>query len=98
MMPGTAVRDAADTAALRVENRWTAVAARTLSGAAQLRVTAAYAVALVGVSLTLTVLGPHARDVVVSRMSTNLHNLRHGHMGTLVGSAFVDGSGHVCVW
>ncbi|HSS23025.1 MAG TPA: hypothetical protein VLL82_01120, partial [Mycobacterium sp.] len=97
-MPGTAVRDAADTAALRVENRWTAVAARTLSGAAQLRATAAYAVVLVGVSLTLTVLGPHARDVVVSRMSTNLHNLRHGHMGTLVGSAFVDGSGHVCVW
>jgi hypothetical protein len=97
-MPDNAVRDTADNVALRVGNRLTAVAARTLAGAAQLRVTAAYAVVLVGVSFTLTVLGPHARDVVVSRMSTNLHNLRHGHMGTLVGSAFVDDSGDVGVW
>jgi len=67
-------------------------------GAAQLRVTAAYAVVLVGVSLTLKLLGPHARDTVVSHMSTNLHNLRHGHMGTLVGSAFVDDSGAIYVW
>jgi rhomboid family protein len=98
MISGTVVRDSAETRALRVGSRWTAVASRTLSGAAQLRVTAAYAVVLVGVSLTLTLLGPHARDVVVSRMSTNLHNLRHGHMGTLVGSAFVDNGGYVCVW
>jgi hypothetical protein len=69
-----------------------------VSGAAQLRVTAAYAVVLIGVSLTLTMLGPRARDAAVSRMSTNVHNLRHGHMGTLVGSAFVDDSDAIYVW
>ncbi len=83
---------------LRVENRWTAVAARALSGAASLRVTTAYAVALVAVSVTLTTLGPHAHDVVVSRMSTNLHNLARGRLSTLVGSAFVDDGGDVYAW
>ena len=78
-------------------NRLTAVATRTLAGAARLRVTTAYTIMLVGVSFTLTALGPHARHVAVSRMSTNLHNLSHGRMSTLVGSAFVDG-GNVWVW
>jgi hypothetical protein len=82
----------------RVENRWTAMAARALSGAASLRVTTAYAVALVAVSATLTALGPHARDVVVSRMSTNLHNLARGHLSTLAGSAFVDDGADVYAW
>lgn len=63
-----------------------------------MRVTAVYTAVLVGVSLTLTVLGPHARHVVVSHMSTNLHNLRHGHLGTLVGSAFVDEGDGVFYW
>ncbi|MEB3982828.1 hypothetical protein OQ968_16330 [Mycobacterium sp. 663a-19] len=76
--------------------RWSL--ARTAAGAARLRVTVAYAALLIGVSLTLTMLGPHARAAAVSRMSTNLHNLRHGHMGTLVGSAFVDDSGAVYAW
>jgi hypothetical protein len=74
------------------------MAARTLSSAASLRVTAAYAVALVTVSVTLTALGPHARDVVVSRMSTNLHNLAHGRLSTLVGSAFVEDGTDVYAW
>ncbi|MGB8388492.1 rhomboid-like protein [Mycobacterium sp.] len=69
-----------------------------LSGAAAVRITASYAVALVAVSLTLTALGPHARGIVVSDMSTNLHNLRHGHLGTLVGSAFVNDSDEVYIW
>jgi hypothetical protein len=43
-------------------------------------------------------LGPRARNAAVSRMSTNVHNLRHGHMGTLVGSAFVDDSDAIYVW
>jgi hypothetical protein len=98
MLSGTAVSDSADTRALRVGNRWRATIARTVFGASRLRVTATYAVVLIGVSLTLTVLGPRARDAAVSRMSTNLHNLRHGHMGTLVGSAFVDDSGAIYVW
>jgi hypothetical protein len=79
-------------------DRWTAVAARTLSGAASVRITAAYAVVLVAVSLWLTALGQHARVVVVSRMSTNLHNLSHGRLSTLVGSAFVDDGGEVYAW
>jgi hypothetical protein len=78
--------------------RWTAAAARTLSGVAALRVTMAYALALVAVSAALTALGPHTRDAVVSRMSTNLHNLAHGRVSTLVGSAFVEDGGDVFVW
>ncbi|MCV7352894.1 hypothetical protein H7K15_22470 [Mycobacterium parmense] len=72
--------------------------ARTWSHAVSVRVTAVYAVALLAVSLTLTRLGPHARELVVSQMSTNLHNLAHGHLGTLVGSAFVDGGDHIFYW
>jgi hypothetical protein len=103
IMPGMAVRRGGDdelvvTARHRDENPWTALAARTLSGAASLRVTAAYAVALVTVSVTLTALGPRARDAVVSQMSTNVHNLVHGHLGALVGSAFVCESGDVGSW
>jgi hypothetical protein len=74
------------------------VAARTLSRAASVRITAAYAVVLVAVSLWLTALGQHTRDAVVSRMSTNLHNLAHGRLSTLVGSAFVDDGGNIFVW
>jgi Rhomboid-like protein len=83
---------------LRAENRWTATATRALSVVASLRVTIVYAVALVAVSATLTALGPHTRDVVVSRMSTNLHNLARGHLSTLVGSAFVEDGGEVYAW
>ena len=90
MVSSITIRDHAD--------RWTATATRTLSGAASLRVTTAYAVALVTVSVTLTALGPHARDVVVSRMSTNLHNLARGRLSTLVGSAFVEDGGEVYAW
>jgi hypothetical protein len=73
---------------------WAAVVARMLS----VRVTAAYAAVLVAVSLGLTALGPHAREAVVSRMSTNLHNLGRGRLSTLIGSAFVDDGGEVYVW
>lgn len=79
-------------------NRWSDAAARTWSGAASLPVTVAYAIMLFAVSLTLTKLGPHTRDVVVSQMSTNLHNLAHGHLVTLVGSAFIDGGDHALIW
>ena len=108
----TAVRDWADTAVttwlsrsatpalpdhtvLRAEKRWTA---RAVSAMVSLRVTIVYAVALIAVSTTLTALGPHARDVVVSRMSTNLHNLARGHVSTLIGSAFVDDGDAMYAW
>jgi Rhomboid-like protein len=89
-MSGMAVRDNTGS--------WAAVAARALSGAASVRITAAYAVVLLAVSLRLTALGPHAREAVVSRMSTNLHNLARGRLSTLVGSAFVDDGGNVFAW
>jgi hypothetical protein len=87
-MPAIAVRDNSQ--------GWAEVAARTLSAAASVRITAAYAVVLVGVSAMLNALGPHAREVAVSRMSTNLHNLAHGRITTLIGSAFVDDGGEIC--
>jgi hypothetical protein len=71
---------------------------RTLSSATSLRVTAAYAAALLAVFLVLTAIGARARDTVVSAMSTNLHNLAHGHLGTLIGSAFVSDGGEIYVW
>ncbi len=74
------------------------VVARALSGAASMRVTAAYAVMLLAVSVTLTAMGPHARAAAVSQMSTNLHNLARGHLGTLVGSAFVNESEDIYFW
>ena len=89
-MAAIAVRDNTD--------GWAAVARRTLSAAASVRITAAYAVVLAAVSLMLTALGPDAREVAVSRMSTNLHNLAHGRLSTLVGSAFVDDGGDVYLW
>lgn len=64
----------------------------------RLRVTAAYTVLLLAVSVTLTALGARTRATVVSEMSTNLHNLAHGHLGTLVGSAFVSDGGDVYLW
>src|ERR1700722_17891083 len=97
----TALRDWAGTTVypvLRAERRWTATPLRALSVVGSLRVTIAYAVALVAVSTTLTALGPHARDVAISRMSTNLHNLAHGRLSTLVGSAFVEDAGEVYTW
>jgi hypothetical protein len=77
---------------------WPAAAARTLSAAAALRVTLAYATALAAISVTLTTLGPHVRATAISELSTNLHNLAHGHIATLVGSAFVEGGDDFYAW
>jgi hypothetical protein len=71
---------------------------RLLASATSLRVTLGYAVTLLAVSLTLTTLGARARDAVVSDMSTNLRNLAHGRLGTLIGSAFVSDGGEIYVW
>ena len=97
--PPIATRNAHEggTTVLR-ENRWTTVRSRVLFLAAWLPATIVYAVMLVGVSFLLTALGPHTHDVAVSEMSTNLHNLAHGHVVTLVGSAFISDSGHVLFW
>jgi hypothetical protein len=82
----------------RAENRWTTMSSRVLSVAVWLPATLVYAVMLLGVSLLLNALGTHAHDVAVREMSTNLHNLAHGHVVTLVGSAFVSDGGQVLLW
>ncbi len=35
---------------------------------------------------------------MIQHASTNLHNLSHGHVGTLLGSAFVVDAGPVVSW
>ena len=65
---------------------------------ARIRVTVAYAVILTAVTTWLTMLGPRAQDRVISHASTNLHNLSHGHVGTLFVSAFVIDAGPIYVW
>lgn len=69
------------------------MSSRVFSSLASVRVTVAYATALFVVASTLMVLGPRAQDRVVGELSTNLYNLRHGHLGTLLGSAFVTAEG-----
>jgi hypothetical protein len=77
---------------------WTRAPLRAVPGAASVRVTATYAVILLVIYLILAALGPHAHQVAVSRMSTNVHNLGRGHLGTLIGSAFVDDGGDLYLW
>ena len=67
---------------------------RFLSGLVRVRVTVSYAAVLFGVASLLLLLGPHAQAQAVSMLSTNLHNLGQGHLGTLVGSAFVTAEGY----
>jgi hypothetical protein len=69
-----------------------------LSGLARVRVTVAYAVILSCVTFTLSALGPTAADRVIRHASTNLHNLSHGRIATLFGSAFVVDAGAAYVW
>ncbi|OBA71881.1 hypothetical protein A5641_09800 [Mycobacterium sp. 1554424.7] len=65
---------------------------------ARVRFTVGYVAALLAISCALLALGPHAHDVLVQRASTNLHNLAHGHVGTLLGSALVVDAGPLYFW
>lgn len=69
-----------------------------LRALARIRVTVAYAVILTGVTTVLVALGPRVQNRVISHASTNLHNLSHGHLGTLFVSAFVIDAGPIYVW
>ena len=71
---------------------------RLLARLALIRVTVAYAVIVTCVTIGLCALGPLVRDRVISHVSTNLHNLSHGHIGTLLDSAFVVDAGPMYVW
>ncbi|MGB8386637.1 rhomboid-like protein [Mycobacterium sp.] len=65
---------------------------------ARVQFTLAYAAVLLAISCAILVLGPHAHDVIVQRASTNLHNLAHGRVGTLLGSALVVDAGPLYFW
>jgi hypothetical protein len=69
-----------------------------LSRLVRVRVTLGYTAALLAVAGALLALGPHVRDRVILHTSTNLHNLGHGRLGTLIGSAFVTDRGPIYVW
>ncbi|MGE2817585.1 rhomboid-like protein [Mycobacterium heidelbergense] len=65
---------------------------------ARVRFTIGYVAILLAISCAILALGPHAHDVLVQRASTNLHNLAHGHVGTLLGSALVVDAGPLYFW
>jgi hypothetical protein len=71
---------------------------RLLARLARVRVTVAYAVIVTCVTMALYALGPQVQDRVIRHVSTNLHNLSHGHIGTLLGSAFVIDAGPIYMW
>ncbi|WP_241011037.1 rhomboid-like protein [Mycobacterium camsae] len=64
----------------------------------RVRFTVAYVAALFAVSVTMLMLSPQAHDRVIRHASTNLHNLSHGRLGTLIGSAFVVEAGPLWFW
>lgn len=69
-----------------------------VSAVGRIRVTAVFCAALTVVALILVRLGPQTQDAVIRRASTNLHNLHHGHVGTLIGSAFVNDPTLMYIW
>jgi hypothetical protein len=69
-----------------------------LSRLGRVRITLGYAFALMTVSAVLVDLGPRVRAHVIALASTNLHNLAHGHLATLFGSAFVTDAGPIWFW
>jgi hypothetical protein len=69
-----------------------------LSRLARVQFTVGYVAVLLAVSCAIVALGPHAHDLLVQRASTNLHNLAHGHVGTLLGSALVVDAGPLYFW
>ena len=71
---------------------------RLLARLALVRVTVAYAVIVTSVTVALCALGPAVQDRVIRHVSTNLHNLSHGHFRTLFNSAFVVDAGPMYVW
>lgn len=65
---------------------------------ARIRVTACYAVIVTAVTAAMLNMEPDVHDALIRHASTNLHNLSHGRVGTLVGSAFVVDAGPIYVW
>ena len=64
----------------------------------RVRVTLLYAAALAAVAVGLAHLRPSVQASVMRHVSTNLHNLGEGRIGTLISSAFVNEAGPVYLW
>lgn len=64
----------------------------------RVRVTLCYAAAVAAVTAVMVDMTPGAQAAVIRHVSTNLHNLSHGRIGTLVGSAFVVDAGPWYLW
>jgi len=71
---------------------------RVLRALARIRVTVAYAATVTAVTTALMTLDSRAQSRIISHASTNLHNLSHGRLGTLVVSAFVIDAGPIYLW
>src|SRR5256885_11948625 len=75
-----------------------AMIVQMLTRLSRVRITLGYTALLILVSAALVDLSPRARAHVVAQASTNLHNLAHGHLGTLLGSAFITDAGPMYFW
>jgi len=64
----------------------------------RLRVTLLYAAAMAAVAVVVAHLSPGVQQSLLRDVSTNLHNLRDGNVGTLIESAFVNEAGPVYYW
>lgn len=64
----------------------------------RVRISAGYVAILFAVSTIMLVISPQAHDRIIRHASTNLHNLAHGRLGTLLGSAFVVEAGPLYFW
>ncbi|CRZ13979.1 rhomboid-like protein [Mycolicibacterium neworleansense] len=73
-------------------------ASAILTQLTRIPVTLAYAAILAVVTTVLLAIDPGTHDKILGHVSTNLHNLRHGHFGTLLSSAFVTDAGPVYAW
>src|SRR5947207_1960908 len=69
-----------------------------LSRLDRVRFTVGYVAALATVSFTILMLSPQDHELVIRHASTNVHNLAHGRLGTLLGSAFVVEAGPLYFW
>lgn len=68
------------------------------SAVSRIRVSLLYVATLVISATVMLRLDPDAQDRLMCRASTNLHNLGNGHVGTLLGSAFILEPGPIYVW
>src|SRR6185312_1659725 len=69
-----------------------------ISRLARVRFTVGYMAALFAVSTVILMVDPQTHDRIIQRASTNLHNLSHGHLSTLLNSALVVEAGPLYFW